>query len=66
MPKRTARVDRDALYFAGEARVIRLWSGATSWSGWVDQMVDGVPVLGYVSEVPGLVLAAGFWIMIKT
>ena len=29
LPKRTARVDRDALYFAGEARVIRLWSGAT-------------------------------------
>ena len=37
-----------------DAKIVR------TWSGWVDQMVDGVPVLGYVSEVPGLVLAAGF------
>lgn len=37
-----------------DAKIVR------TWSGWVDQMVDGVPVLGFVSEVPGLVLAAGF------
>lgn len=37
-----------------DAKIVR------TWSGWVDMMVDGVPVLGYVSEVPGLVLACGF------
>lgn len=31
-----------------------------TWSGWVDQVQDGVPVLGEVPEVPGLILAAGF------
>lgn len=37
-----------------DAKIVR------TWSGWVDMMVDGVPVLGFVDEVPGLVLAAGF------
>lgn len=37
-----------------DAKIVR------TWSGWVDQVQDGVPVLGNVSEVPGLVLAAGF------
>lgn len=37
-----------------DAKIVR------TWSGWVDQMKDGVPVLGNVSEVPGLVLATGF------
>ncbi len=37
-----------------DAKIVR------TWSGWVDLMVDGVPVLGFVDEVPGLVLAAGF------
>ena len=37
-----------------DAKIVR------TWSGWVDQVKDGVPVLGNVSEVPGLVLAAGF------
>lgn len=31
-----------------------------TWAGWMDRCVDGVPVLGKVSEVPGLVLACGF------
>ena len=37
-----------------DAKIVR------TWSGWVDMMKDGVPVLGNVSEVPGLVIAAGF------
>lgn len=37
-----------------DAKIVR------TWSGWVDQVKDSVPVLGNVSEVPGLVLAAGF------
>ncbi len=31
-----------------------------TWAGWMDRCVDGVPVLGKVGEVPGLVLACGF------
>ncbi len=31
-----------------------------TWAGWMDRCVDGIPVLGKVSEVPGLVLACGF------
>lgn len=31
-----------------------------SWAGWLDQAVDGVPVIDYVSEVPGLILACAF------
>ena len=37
-----------------DAKIVR------TWSGWVDQVCDGVPVLGTVEEVPGLVIAAGF------
>lgn len=31
-----------------------------TWAGWMDKCADGVPVLGKVSEVPGLILACGF------
>lgn len=31
-----------------------------TWAGWMDKCVDGVPVLGTVEEVPGLILACGF------
>lgn len=31
-----------------------------TWAGWMDHMVDGVPVIDTVPEVPGLVLACGF------
>jgi glycine/D-amino acid oxidase-like deaminating enzyme len=33
---------------------------AGSWAGYVDSTPDGVPVIGEVSAVPGLILAAGF------
>lgn len=31
-----------------------------TWAGWMDKCADGVPVLGKVEEVPGLILACGF------
>lgn len=31
-----------------------------TWAGFVDEMCDHVPVMGKVSEVPGMVLACGF------
>ncbi len=31
-----------------------------TWSGFLDEMADHVPVLGKVTEIPGLVLACGF------
>lgn len=31
-----------------------------TWAGWMDHMVDGVPVIDTVEEVPGLILACGF------
>ncbi|MCJ2182935.1 FAD-binding oxidoreductase [Novosphingobium sp. 1949] len=31
-----------------------------SWAGYVDSTPDGVPVIGDVPQVPGLILAAGF------
>jgi sarcosine oxidase subunit beta len=31
-----------------------------TWAGWEDKMVDGVPIIDNVSEVPGLTLACGF------
>lgn len=37
-----------------DAKIVR------TWAGWMDKVVDGVPVLGNVEEVPGLVLACGF------
>ncbi len=37
-----------------DAKIVR------TWAGWADQMKDGVPVLGNVSEVPGLFLQQDF------
>lgn len=31
-----------------------------TWAGWMDKCADGVPVLGMVEEVPGLIMACGF------
>lgn len=31
-----------------------------TWAGWMDVCVDHVPVISYVEEVPGLILAAAF------
>lgn len=31
-----------------------------TWAGWMDRVVDGVPVIDTVDEVPGLLLACGF------
>ncbi len=33
---------------------------ANSWAGYIDSTPDGVPAIGEVSGVPGLILAAGF------
>lgn len=33
---------------------------ANAWAGFVDSTPDGVPAIGAVSQVPGLILAAGF------
>lgn len=37
-----------------DAKIVR------TWAGWMDFTADGVPILGYVPEVPGLVLECGF------
>ncbi|MGN0152911.1 MAG: NAD(P)/FAD-dependent oxidoreductase [Lachnospiraceae bacterium] len=37
-----------------DAKIVR------SWGGWLDMCIDKVPVMGPVSEVPGLILACGF------
>lgn len=37
-----------------DAKIVR------TWAGWSDKSADGVPVLGKVEEVPGLVLACAF------
>lgn len=37
-----------------DAKIVR------SWCGWLDESFDGVPFLGPVEEVPGLILACGF------
>lgn len=37
-----------------DAKIVR------TWAGWMDASADGVPVLGEVEEVPGLILAAAF------
>ncbi len=37
-----------------DAKIVR------GWAGWSDKCADGVPVLGEVSEVPGLYLACAF------
>lgn len=31
-----------------------------SWAGYIDSTPDGVPVIGEIPEIPGLILAAGF------
>lgn len=40
--------------FLEDAKIIR------TWSGFLDEMADHVPVISQVEEVPGLVLACGF------
>lgn len=37
-----------------DAKIVR------TWSGWIDECVDHVPVLSFVEEVPGLILACAF------
>jgi sarcosine oxidase subunit beta len=37
-----------------DAKIVR------TWAGWIDECADHVPVLGYVEEVPGLVLGCAF------
>lgn len=37
-----------------DAKIVR------TWAGWMDRTADGVPVLGEVEEVPGLIMACGF------
>lgn len=37
-----------------DAKIVR------TWAGWMDACYDGVPVLGEVEEVPGLILECGF------
>lgn len=37
-----------------EAKIVR------TWAGWIDVCADHVPILSYVNEVPGLILACGF------
>jgi sarcosine oxidase subunit beta len=37
-----------------ETKIVR------TWAGWIDECADHVPVLGYVDEVPGLVLGCAF------
>ena len=37
-----------------DAKIVR------SWAGWMDSCADHVPVIGAVSEVPGLIVACGF------
>jgi sarcosine oxidase subunit beta len=38
----------------GDTKIIR------SWAGWIDNCADKVPVISFVDEVPGLILACGF------
>lgn len=37
-----------------DAKIVR------TWAGWVDESADHVPVISFVEEVPGLILACGF------
>ncbi|SEA81458.1 sarcosine oxidase subunit beta [Eubacterium aggregans] len=37
-----------------QAKIVR------TWAGWIDHCADGVPVLGPVTEIPGLYLACAF------
>lgn len=37
-----------------DAKIVR------TWAGWIDECADHIPVISYVEEVPGLILACGF------
>lgn len=37
-----------------DAKIVR------TWAGWIDDCVDHVPVISFVEEVPGLILASAF------
>ncbi|SHH72703.1 NAD(P)/FAD-dependent oxidoreductase [Clostridium grantii] len=37
-----------------DAKIVR------TWAGWIDDCADHVPVISYVEEVPGVILACGF------
>jgi len=37
-----------------EAKIVR------TWAGWIDDCIDHVPVISFVEEVPGLLLASAF------
>lgn len=37
-----------------EAKIVR------TWAGWIDECADHVPVISFVEEVPGLILACAF------
>lgn len=37
-----------------DAKIVR------TWSGWIDECVDHVPVISFAEEVPGLILACAF------
>ena len=37
-----------------DAKIVR------TWAGWIDECVDHVPVISFVEEVPGLILACAF------
>lgn len=37
-----------------DAKIVR------TWAGWIDDCADHVPVISFVEEVPGLILACGF------
>jgi glycine/D-amino acid oxidase-like deaminating enzyme len=44
----------DLLPALREARI------ANTWAGYIDSTPDGVPGIGELTQVPGLILAAGF------
>lgn len=50
----SCRAIQDYIPALTDAKIVR------SWCGWLDESFDGVPFLGPVDEVPGLILACGF------
>jgi sarcosine oxidase subunit beta len=38
----------------GNIKIIR------TWGGWIDDCVDHIPVISFVEEIPGLILACAF------
>lgn len=38
----------------GNAKIVR------TWAGWVDMCADKVPVISFIDEIPGLIVACGF------